>query len=108
MRKKRSKSTTQRVRPVYDSGDEILYKITVTNAATATADAENIDISDTLPTNLEFVSATTLGFTGGAFGSPALPATNTDCDVTPCVIRFFGAEVPIGATAEIQVRALIK
>ena len=64
-------------------GNEVLYKITVTNSATATAAAEDVDISDTLPTNLEFVSATTTGFTGGAFGSPDLPATNTDCGATP-------------------------
>jgi uncharacterized repeat protein (TIGR01451 family) len=91
-------------------GNEVLYRITVTNSNTATAQADDIDISDTLPTNLRFVSATTTGFTGGAFGTPALPPANTDCGATPnpCVVRFSGATVPINATGEIIVRALIK
>lgn len=89
-------------------GNEILYKITVTNSATATAAAEDVDISDTLPENLKFVSATTTGFTGGAFGTPDLPAANTDCETTPCVVRFSGAEVAPNTTAEISVRAIIK
>lgn len=89
-------------------GNEVLYKITVTNSATATAAAEDVDISDTLPTNLRFVSASTTGFIGGAFGSPNLPAANTDCAVTPCVVRFSGGDVAINTTAEIEVRAVIK
>lgn len=89
-------------------GNEVLYKITVTNSASATAIAEDVDITDTLPTNLKFVSATTTGFTGGAFGTPDLPPTNTDCDVTPCVVRFSGGDIAIDTTAEITVRAMIK
>ena len=89
-------------------GNEVIYKIIVTNSATATATAEDVDISDTLPDNLKFISATTTGFTGGDFGSPELPAANTDCGVTPCVVRFSGGGVPIDTTAEIAVRALIK
>lgn len=89
-------------------GNEVLYKITVTNSATATASADDVDISDTLPDNLKFVSASTTGFIGGAFGTPALPATNTDCGVTPCIVRFSGGDIPINTTAEISVRALIK
>jgi len=89
-------------------GNEVLYKITVTNSATAKASADDVDISDTLPENLKFVSASTTGFSGGAFGSPALPAANTDCGVTPCIVRFSGGDVPIDSTAEISVRAVIK
>lgn len=89
-------------------GNEVLYKITVTNSATATADAEDVDITDTLPTNLKFVSATTTGFTGGSFGSPALPSPSQDCAVTACIIRYSGGDVPINTTAEIQVIAEIK
>lgn len=89
-------------------GNEILYRITATNASTATASAQDVVIEDTLPGSLKFVSATTTGFTGGSFGSPALPATNQDCGVTPCIIRYSGAEVPIGGTGEVVVRALIK
>ena len=54
-------------------GNSVLYTITVNNSAAATAPADDITISDTLPDNLTFISATTTGFTGGAFGSPALP-----------------------------------
>lgn len=89
-------------------GNEVLYKITVTNSATATASADDVDISDTLPDNLKFVSASTTGFTGGTFGSPALPAANTDCAVTPCIVRYSGGDVAINTTAEISVRAIIK
>ena len=89
-------------------GNEVLYKITVTNSALATASADDVDISDTLPKNLKFVSASTTGFTGGAFGSPSLPAANTDCGTTPCVVRFSGGDVAVDTTAEILVRAIIK
>jgi len=89
-------------------GNEVLYKITVTNSAAATAAAEDVDITDTLPSSLRFVSATTTGFTGGAFGTPDLPPANTDCEATPCIVRFSGGDVPINTTAEIEVRAIIK
>ncbi len=89
-------------------GNEVLYRITVTNSDTATADADAIDLSDTLPDNVRFVSATTTGFTGGSFGSPALPAANTDCVGGACVIRYSGASLPIDTTGEIQIRAIIK
>lgn len=89
-------------------GNEVLYRITVENSASAGADATDIDLSDTLPDNVRFVSATTTGFTGGAFDAPALPAANTDCVGGACVIRYSGATLPINTTGEIQVRALIK
>ena len=89
-------------------GNEVLYKITVNNDAAATAQAEDIDLSDTLPSNVRFVSAATTGFTGGAFGSPALPAANTDCDAGACVVHFSNATLPINATGELQIRAVIK
>lgn len=89
-------------------GNEVLYKITVNNSASANSDATDIDLSDTLPDNVRFVSAATTGFTGGTFGSPALPAANTDCVGGACVIRYSGATLPINTTGEIQVRALIK
>lgn len=89
-------------------GSEILYKIRVTNSAAAEASADDIDITDTLPSNLKFVEATTTGFVGGSFGSPALPTTNQDCGDTPCVIRFTGGSVPINTVAEVVVRATIK
>ncbi|WP_409433603.1 proprotein convertase P-domain-containing protein [Litorimonas sp. RW-G-Af-16] len=89
-------------------GREILYKITVTNAATATTAANDIDISDTLPDTLEFISASSTGFSGGTFGSPTLPSANTDCTGGACVVRFAGASLAQGDVGEIIVRALIK
>jgi len=89
-------------------GNEVLYTITVNNSAAATAAAEDINLSDTLPDNLTFVSATATGFTGGAFGSPALPAANTDCTGGNCVISFAGASLPEDSTGEIIVRAIIQ
>jgi len=89
-------------------GNEVLYKITVTNAASSTAEAQDIDLSDTLPDNVRFVSATTTGFTDGAFGSPDLPAANTDCAAGVCVIRFSGATLPVDMVGEVTIRALIK
>jgi len=89
-------------------GNEVLYKITVNNSAAATAEATDIDLSDTLPENVRFVSATTTGFTGGAFGTPDLPPANTDCVGGACIIRYSGASLPIDTTGEIEVRALIK
>lgn len=89
-------------------GNEVLYRIAVTSSATSTVEAQDIDLSDTLPDNVRFVSATTTGFTGGDFGSPDLPAANTDCVSGACVIRYSGATLPIDTTGEVQIRALIK
>lgn len=89
-------------------GNEVIYKITVSNSDVATAEANDIDISDTLPSTVKFVSATTTGFIAGAFGTPDLPAPNTDCDGDACVIRYSGATLPIDTTGEITIRALIK
>jgi len=89
-------------------GNEVLYKITVTNAASSTVDAQDIDLSDTLPENVRFVSAATTGFTSGDFGSPDLPPANTDCISGACVIRYSGATLPVDTIGEVTVRALIK
>lgn len=89
-------------------GNEILYRITVNNSAAATAEATNINIRDTLPDNLTFISATTTGFTGGAFGTPALPAANTDCSGGNCIISFAGGSLAEDSTDEIIVRAIIQ
>lgn len=89
-------------------GSEILYRITITNPSTATSTASNIDVVDTLPNTVTFVTATTSGFSGGAFGSPPLPSNGDDCNGGACVVRFAGASLPPNATGEVQVRAIIK
>jgi len=89
-------------------GNEVMYRITVVNADTSSAAADDVDIQDTLPENLVFLSATTTGFVGGAFGNPDLPTINQDCGVTPCIINLEDGVVEIDTTAEIQVIARIK
>jgi len=89
-------------------GNEFLYTIAVNNSAAATVTANNIRIGDTLPDNRTFVSATTKGFTGRIFGSPALPAANTDCKGGNCVISFAGGSLTEDSTGEIIVRAIIQ
>ena len=89
-------------------GNEVMYRITVVNEDTSSAAADDVDIQDTLPENLVFISATTTGFVGGAFGNPDLPAVDQDCAVTPCIINFEDGVVDIDTTAEIQVIARIK
>ena len=86
----------------------MLYRINVTNSANATADADNIVLADTLPNTVRFVSASTTGFTGGAFGNPALPASNTDCAGGTCVINFEGASLPINSVGEVLIVARVK
>ena len=89
-------------------GNEVLYKISVTNSATATAPANDINLNDVLPDNLQFVSASVTGFSGGSFGSPTLPTTNTDCAGGACVINYTGADLPVNTTGEIAIRAIVK
>ena len=89
-------------------GNEVLYRITVTSSSTSTVEAQDINLTDTLPDNVRFISATTTGFVNGAFGSPDLPSTNTDCNGGACVIHFSGATLPVDSVGEVQVRALIK
>ena len=89
-------------------GNEVIYRITATNADTSNVAATDIDINDTLPNNVTFISAQATGFTSGAFGSPDLPAANTDCAAGACVIRYSGASLDVDRSGEVTIRALIK
>ena len=89
-------------------GNTVVYRITVNNSATSGAAATDIDLTDVLPDNVKFLSANVTGFTGGNFGSPDLPAANTDCDNSACVIHFSGGSLPIDTTGEVSVHTLIK
>jgi uncharacterized repeat protein (TIGR01451 family) len=89
-------------------GESILYRITATSGTDANVDAEGVVIHDVLPDNLRFISATTTGFTGGTFNSPALPAVNTDCAGGTCEINFTGAILPRGTIGEVIIEAIIK
>jgi len=88
-------------------GSDIAYTLSVTNLGTSTVAAEAINVADTLPEDLVFVSAVPSGFTGGAF-APALPATNTDCAGSACVVSFAGASLDVGETGEILITARLK
>ena len=92
-------------------GNEVLYTITVTNngptqSGEAEAAANDIDLTDTLPDNLKFVSATTTGFTGGTLTNP--PAANTDCTGGACVVTFENGTLGVDGEGAVIVRALIK
>ena len=88
------------------------YVITVTNDGSE--DATAITIDDTLDTNLTFVAAAASGFSSGSLST--VPAANSDCGVTACLIELTaatldGAAAPgTGAptTGTITIRALIK
>jgi len=89
-------------------GNEVIYRITAVNADTSNVAATDIVISDTLPDNVEFLAAESTGFTSGAFGTPDLPAVNTDCGAEPCVINFTGGALDVDTSGQVIIRALIK
>jgi len=87
------------------------YTITVENVG-GTA-ASDIIINDVLNDNLEFITASASGFTGGGFSSPLLPSANTDCVGGVCEVNFAGGTLAAGSTATptvgvITIRALVK
>jgi len=73
------------------------YRIRVTNNDTRPATA--IDVSDTLPDELNFVAAaleTGGDFTGGTLNAPTVtdPAVGLDCTSGACVVTLTGATLP--------------
>ena len=89
------------------------YVITVEN--TGSSAATDIVINDVLADELDFAGAVFGGdFTGGSFGSPALPAANTDCTGGACVINLTGATLPAPVapatvtTGTVTIRAFVK
>lgn len=89
-------------------GETIVYRIRTTSGPDANVPAENVDIRDTLPDDLQFVSATTTGFTAGNFANPALPASNTNCDGGACIISFENGVLPAGGVGEVIIEAVIR
>lgn len=87
------------------------YVITVSNAATATQSATNIDISDFLPDGITFIDAQTTGdlVSNGTFTEPAANCT-PDSGAGPavtCEVRLDDAVLAAGETGTIQIRALV-
>ena len=84
-------------------GGCVEYTITVTNSGSDAA--TDIDVSDTLPAELLFAAANTSGFTGGSLGT--LPAANTDCSGSACVISLTGATLPAPVAPATQTQGVV-
>jgi len=84
-------------------GGCVEYTITVTN--TGSDAATDIDVSDTLPAELLFAAANISGFTGGSLGT--LPAVNTDCAGSACVIDLTGATLPAPVAPATQTQGVV-
>ena len=82
-------------------GNAVVYKITVNHGPQSASDASDVDISDTLPPTLQYVSSQQTGFTAGTFA-------NQNCPSLPCTVVFEDGVLPQGATGEIRVTALIR
>jgi len=83
------------------------YVISATNnGTTAAANATDIDLTDILPDDLEFIAAVrSPEFTGGSFSAPA---TNTDCVSGACTVSLTNASLAFGETGTVTIRALVK
>ena len=84
-------------------GSCIEYTITVNNPGSTTA--SDILLSDQLDTSLTFVSATVTGFTNPFL---TLPAANTKCTGSNCLVQMSGATLPAGATGTLKIRSRLQ
>ncbi|MGD2152028.1 MAG: hypothetical protein PVG79_02095 [Gemmatimonadales bacterium] len=79
-------------------GQSIWYKVTVSNASGATADAESIDIDDDLPTEVTYVNHGDDGSPGWSISYAAGPPEHIDATLTtlaPGASAYFWIEVTI-------------
>ncbi len=84
------------------------YVITVTNnGANAGSNVTDIDFSDTLPADLEFVAAQVTTFDAADLSVPAGPYP-LDCAADACVVEVTDATLDFGQTGTVVIRALIK
>ena len=83
----------------------IEYLISATNAVGAAATATNIDISDVLPDQVQYVAVTQSGFTVAGVLTP--PAGGGGC-AAACTITLTGASLAAGVTGEVRIRALVR
>jgi uncharacterized repeat protein (TIGR01451 family) len=81
----------------------IEYLISASNDPGAAASATNIDISDVLPDEVQFVAATQSGFSVAGVLTP--PAGGC---VAGCTVTLTGATLNAGATGEVRIRALVR
>jgi uncharacterized repeat protein (TIGR01451 family) len=79
------------------------YVISAANAAGASAAATNIAISDILPDEVQYISATQSGFSvAGALSTPG------GACATNCTVGLTGASLAPGATGTVSIRALVR
>ncbi len=79
------------------------YVISASNAASATATATSIAISDVLPNQVQYVVAAQAGFTAaGTLTTPPGGCT------TGCTVALTGASLAPGATGTVTIRALVR
>lgn len=82
------------------------YVITVVNnGSTAGSNITDVDLSDVLPSDLEFIAA---GVTTFDVADLSNPAANTDCDAGACTVALTDATLNFGQTGTVTIRALIK
>lgn len=89
--------------PAFIPGACIEYTITVTNAASASANASAVVVSDTLNSNLTFQAVTPFVYTGDNAGDAT---TTTEPAGNPTVSGTIGT-LPPGVTATFRIRATI-
>ncbi len=81
----------------------VVYVISATNSAAASATATAIAISDVLPNEVQWVSSAQAGFT--AAGTLTNPAGGC---VAACTVALTGASLAPGATGTVTIRALVR
>ncbi len=90
-------------------GSCVEYLITVVNNGSI-ATAQDVDVVDVLPLQVEFASLAVAGFNASPAPVTSAPAASTSCDGTAstCRVAVENAELAAGATATLAIRAIVK
>lgn len=83
----------------------IQYVITAANAGTASVAATNINISDVLPNEVQYVGVTQSGFSVAGTLTP--PTGGSGCSAA-CTVSLTGATLNVGVTGTVTIRALVR
>jgi uncharacterized repeat protein (TIGR01451 family) len=83
----------------------IEYVITAANDPGASAAATNINISDALPDEVQYIAATQAGFSVAGVLTP--PAGGSGC-ASSCTVALTGATLNVGATGTVTIRAIVR
>jgi uncharacterized repeat protein (TIGR01451 family) len=84
------------------------YVITATNAAGAAAAATEITIGDVLPNDVAFVASSQTGFTNDPTTGPVSISNPAVGCTTSCTVTLSGAQLAIGATGTLTIRATVR